>query len=91
VVVHDLDVRRAFRRPNKAHPKLVVDPDRVLPFAISHKGLKTVTRRRSQIAEIARRVKVAQFPTRRLDEVSRKALGAFAIEDGLGNLVPEGS
>jgi hypothetical protein len=27
VVVHDLDLYRAFRRPNKAHPELVVNPD----------------------------------------------------------------
>jgi len=42
VVVHYLDVRRAFRRPDKAHPELVVDPDRVLPLAIARQRLKTV-------------------------------------------------
>jgi hypothetical protein len=53
VVVHDLDLRRAFRRPDKAHAELVVDPDRVLPFAIARQRLKTVAWRRPQIAEIA--------------------------------------
>ena len=35
MVVHDLDLRWALRRPNKAYPELVVDPDRVLPLAIA--------------------------------------------------------
>jgi hypothetical protein len=89
VVVHDLDVRRAFRRPNKAHPELVVDPDRVLPLAIARQPLKTVAWRRPQVAEIARRVELAQFPARHLDQIGRKALGTFAIEDRLGGLVRE--
>jgi hypothetical protein len=35
VVVYDLDFRRAFCRPNKAHAELIIDPDRVLPLAIA--------------------------------------------------------
>src|SRR6266700_2723905 len=69
VVVHDLDLRRAFRRPNKAHPELVVDPDRVLPLAITRQRLKTVAWRRPQVAETVRGVEVAQFPARHLDAI----------------------
>src|SRR6266478_2441658 len=58
VVVHDLDFRRAFRRPDKAHAELVVDPDRVLPFAVARQRLKTVAWRRPQIAKIVREVTV---------------------------------
>src|SRR5690348_16857878 len=89
MIVHDLDVRWAFRRPNKAHPELVVDPDRVLPLAITRQRFKTVAWRRSQVTEIVRGVEVAQFPARHLDQIGRKALGTFAIEDGLGGLVAE--
>src|SRR5437016_2904028 len=89
VVAEDLDVRRAFPRPNKAHPELVVDPDRVLPLAIARQRLKTVAWRRPQVAEIARGVEVTQFPARHLDQIGRKALRAFAVEDGFGGLVPE--
>src|ERR1700730_13986271 len=89
VVVHNLDLGRAFRRPNKAHPELVVDPDRVLSLAIAHQRLKTVAWRRPQVAAIARGVEVAQFPTCHLDQIGRKALRTFAVEDGLGGLVPE--
>src|ERR1700722_13530818 len=46
VIVHNLDLRRAFRRPNKAYPELVVDPDRVLSFAVAYQRLKTVAWRR---------------------------------------------
>ena len=81
----------SFRRPNKAHPKLVGDPGRVLPRAIAVQCLKTVARRRPQVAEVARRVEVAQFPTRHLNKVGRKALGTLAIEDGLGGPVPGSS
>jgi hypothetical protein len=89
VVVYDFDFRRAFRRPNKAHPELVIDPDRVLPLAITRQRFKTVAWRRPQVSEIARGVEVAQFPTRHLDQIGRKALGTFAIEDDLSGLVPE--
>jgi hypothetical protein len=91
VVVHDLDVRRAFRRPNKAHPELVVDPDRVLSLAIARQCLKAVAWRRPEVAEIDRGVEVAQLPARHLDQIGRKALWTFAIENRLGALIPEAS
>ena len=89
MVVYDFDFRRAFRRPNKAHPELVVDPDRMLPLAIARQRLKTVARRRPQVAEIVRGIEVAQFSARHLDQIGRKALRTFAIEEGLGGLMPE--
>ena len=89
MVVHDLDLRRAFRRPNKAHSELVVDPDRVLPLAIARQRFETVAWRRPQVAEIACGVEVAQFPARHLDQIGRKALRTFAVEDGFGGLIPE--
>ena len=89
VVVHDLDLRRAFRRPDKARAKLVVDPDRVLPFAIARQSLKTVAWRRPQIAEIACGVEVAQFPARHVHQIGRKALRTFAVADGFGGFIPE--
>jgi hypothetical protein len=42
LVVYDFDLFRAFRRPNKAHPELIVDLDRVLPLAIAHQRFKTL-------------------------------------------------
>jgi len=89
LVVHDLDLRRAFGRPNKAQPELVVDSDRVLSHAIARQRLKAVAWRRSQVAEIARGIEVAQFPARRPDQIGREAFRIFAIEDGPGSLIPE--
>jgi hypothetical protein len=64
VAVYDLGLGRAFRRPNKAYPELVVDADRVLPVAIARQRLKPVAWRRPQVADIARGVQVAPFPAR---------------------------
>ena len=86
MVVHDLDLRRAFRRPDKAHAELVVDPDRVLPLAIAPQRLETVAWRRPQVTKIGRGVEVAQFPARHLDQIGRTALRTFAVEDGFGAL-----
>ena len=80
MVVHDFDLCRAFRRPNEAHPKLVVNADRVLPLAIPRKRLKAIAGRRPQIAKIARGVEVAQFPARHLDQIGRKALRTLAMK-----------
>jgi hypothetical protein len=54
MVVDEFDLRRAFRRPNEAHPELVVNADRVLPLAIARQRLKAVAGRRPQVAKIAR-------------------------------------
>ena len=59
MVVYNFDVGRAFSRPNEAHLKLVADPDRVLPLAITSQRLETVAWRRPQVAEIACGVEVA--------------------------------
>src|SRR5437667_5736794 len=87
MVVHDFDLRRAFRRPNEAHPELVVNADRVLPLAIARQRLKAVAGRRPQVAKIARGVEIAQFPACHFDQVGRKPLRAFTVEDGFGALI----
>jgi hypothetical protein len=68
---------------------LVVDPDRVLPLAIARQRLKTVAWRRPQVTEIGRGIELPQFPACHLDQIGRKALRTFAVEDGFGGLVPE--
>jgi len=42
VVIYDLDFRRTIRRPDKAHPESIIDPDRVLPPAITRERLKAI-------------------------------------------------
>lgn len=89
MIVHDLDRRRTFRRPNEAHAELVVDADRVLPPPIARQRLEAIAWRRAQVAEAARGVEVAQFPTCDLDQIGGKALRTFTAEDGFRGLVPE--
>jgi len=43
VVVHDLYVHRAAFSPDKAEAKLIVDPNAVLPGAITAQRLQSVT------------------------------------------------
>lgn len=89
VVVDDLDLGWALRCPDKTHAELIVDPDRVLPLAVACQRLKAVARRRRQVAEIGRRVEIAQFPARHLDQIRWKALRTLAVENGFSDLVAE--
>jgi hypothetical protein len=91
VIVHDLDVCGALGRPNKTDPELVVDPYRMLPFAITSQGFETIARRRIQVGQIGRGVEVPQLAARNLDQIGRKTLRLFAAEDGFGRLVPKAS
>jgi hypothetical protein len=91
MIVHDFDFGRTFCGPNEAHPEFVVDPDRVLPSAISHQRLQSIARRRPQVAEIIRRIEIAEFPASRPNQIGREALRSFSVEDGLGRPVPERS
>ena len=88
MIINDLDFCGTFRCPNKAHSKLVVDPDRVLPFAITRQRLEMVTWWRPQVAA-ARRIEITQFSACYLDQIGRKALWALAVEHGFGDPVPE--
>jgi hypothetical protein len=75
VIVHDLDLHRAFIRPNKAHPELVVDPDRVLPLAIAEKYVQTIC---SSLSVKRNSPQALSYLTRRLDwRPARLVLGVF--------------
>jgi hypothetical protein len=91
VIVNNLNVGWTFDRPNKAHPKLIVDSDRVLSFAIACHRLQTIAWWRPQVAEGRRGVEIAQFPAGHLDQVGRKPSRGFSVKHGLGGLVPETS
>jgi len=89
MIVHDFDLCRAFRRPDETHSELVVDADRVLSPAIPSQRFEAIAGRRPQIAEIARGVEIARLPTRHLDQIGRKALRAFTVENGFAGLIPK--
>jgi hypothetical protein len=80
VVVHDLGIGRSFCRPDQAHSKLIVDPDRVLSLAIARQRFQAVAWRRPKVAQIIRSVEIAQFLARHLDQISWKPFGPSPLK-----------
>src|SRR6266853_2651744 len=72
VVVGDLDVSWSLLGPDETHSELIVDPERVLSITILAQRLKPISRRRAQVIQVNRRVKIAQFPAGDLHKAGRK-------------------
>jgi hypothetical protein len=85
VAIGDLYVFRPFLGPNEAHAELIVDPDRMLSITIPAQSLKPISRRRAQIIQVNRSVKIAEFPADDFHKVSRKAFRALALIDRFGH------
>src|SRR5713226_5505987 len=49
VVVHDLNILRAFRRPHEAHAELVVDTNAVLTGTAALQRFQPIARRHAQV------------------------------------------
>jgi hypothetical protein len=64
MIVHDFDILGSAIAPHKAKAPLVVDPNRVLAFAVCLQSLQAVSGRRSQFVQDGRRVKVQQLSPR---------------------------
>src|ERR1039458_8564473 len=89
VVVGDLYVFRSFLGPNEAHAELIVDPDRMFSITIPAQSLKPISRRRAQIIQVNRSIKIAKFPAGDFHKVSRKAFRALALIDRLSHPILE--
>jgi hypothetical protein len=89
MVIDNFNVLRTFGGPDKADPELVVDPDGVLPRAIALEGFKPIAGRRLQIVKNLGGVQQHQFAACDLEQIRRKALAHFVVEDGFGCFVPE--
>ena len=89
MVVHDLDVLRFAILPHEADPKLVIDPDAVLPPAITAKGFEVIARKRAQVVESLGCMQLRQLalsdPSNVPEPTRRVPLG-----QRLGISVPEG-
>jgi hypothetical protein len=48
--------------PTKADPPLIVDPDTVLPFAVSLQGFQPVPRRNAKVLKVPGQVKIQEPP-----------------------------
>ena len=62
MVVHNLDVHRTRGPPLEADTVLVIDPNTMLPRAVSSQALEVVPWRHEQVIEGSRRVQYPQFP-----------------------------
>jgi hypothetical protein len=61
VVIHDLDIFGAAGSPPEAHPKLIIDPDAVLPGAITLQGFEPIARRDPQVLQPAGDLKLPKL------------------------------
>jgi hypothetical protein len=85
MVVGNLNIFRVNPGPYEANSKLVVDPDRMLSFAISPQLLKMVARRVPEIIERRGRIQHDQLAPSRAYEVRRKTLARpLPVADRLG-------
>src|SRR4051794_17041451 len=84
MVIDNLDALGAALRPGEADPPLVVDPDAVLADTVSPQGFQPVARRRRQVAQVLRRVDLAQLALRHALDVAWKSPGEPAMEQSLG-------
>ena len=83
VIVHDLDVLRALRRPDETEAKLIVDANAVLTHSVRGQRLQPIAGRYSKKVQRRSRVQLHQFaPRDRLDV--GKSLDANPVEQRFG-------
>jgi len=89
VVVHDLNFECVTVFPLEANPPLLVDPDAVLPSAITLEGLELIRGRNHEIPQLRRAIQVFQFLASSLLDLTVQALYELPTEDCLRILVLE--
>lgn len=89
MVVDQLDILCTTVLPHEADPPLVVDPDAVLPLAVTLELLETVTRWDSEIFDVRRSVEQLQLSECLALKDLVEGLDVLLAPDALGVLVPE--
>lgn len=64
MIIHDHDVFSTYVRPTEAKAKLLVNTNAVLAFAVSFQSFQSISRRNSQIVELARDLQLPQLASR---------------------------
>jgi hypothetical protein len=88
VVVNDLYVFGAFRRPNEAHAPLVIDSNAVLALSSPLQSLKLIPGRDAQIFQDGRPIELFKLAQRRALHIDPPAQ-ALALEESFGFLALE--
>jgi len=72
VIINNLDIKRIYIPPHKAHSVLINNADAVLPLAISVKRFQSVPRWYPEVLERDCRVQNGEFYERSSLQISRK-------------------
>lgn len=72
VIVHDLDVVRVSTSKFEAQPKLIIDTNAVLSFALAFQRFQAISRESSQVAKLARVFKLEQLALGDSEEIDGK-------------------
>jgi hypothetical protein len=92
VIVDNLNIFRVAAGPHKADPELVIDPDRMLPWAVTLERLQFVAGRTPQIAQRFRRIQHDQLSTGDPDQIGWETFARIAsLKNRLGSPVPKAS
>lgn len=89
MIVRDLDVIRIPAPPVEANPPLIIDPDAVVPSAVSRESFQSVPRRNTQVLKRPGRVQHCEFTLGYLLDIRSQFPGLLSQEDLLSLLVPE--
>ena len=89
VIVGDLDVVGVTVAPDEADPPLIIDPDAVLPTAVSAQRFQTISRRHAQRLESGRRVELNQLPIGDALYLARQPPREPPLEHALGFPITE--
>ena len=87
VVIDDLDIGGAIRRPVKADPPLIIDPHGMLPGPIPLQLFQVIPRWKSQILQGNRRIQRREHRPRSPDQITGKPLAELAFH-GIGCACP---
>lgn len=83
MIVHNLHVVGVSIPPDEADAVLVIDPDAVLPAAVTRQRLQAIARKRRKIAKFSGRVELLQFSPRHASNLLQAAAES-AAEQSLG-------
>jgi hypothetical protein len=91
VVVDEFDIFRTSISPDEADSPLRVDPDAVLPSAVTHQLLQPISRRNPKILHVLGGVDQLELPQGRSLHCSINALNELLMPDTLGVFAAERS
>jgi hypothetical protein len=95
VIVNDLNLRRSELRPHEAHPVLIVDPNAMMPSAITLQRLQPVGRGNPKVSQGSGGIEQFQLPAGDHPQIRwadpSRPLGVPGIENVLRARIAKGA